>query len=153
MKLSAFTRATLVDLALPAGSKDEILDSARLAVNPDRARPLTAPVEAGFEVRSMGLKATDYMTTDVVVVSRAANVAEIAALLKKHRITGVPVVDEEKRLLGLVTHEELINIFNLTTSRCSMSWRFLMTSVRSKPSLWRRSSRRCFLPRTSWRPI
>jgi CBS domain-containing protein len=47
----------------------------------------------------------------VVVVGRAANVAEIAALLKKHRITGVPVVDEEKRLLGLVTHEELINIF------------------------------------------
>jgi len=59
----------------------------------------------------MGLKARDYMTTDVVVVGRAANVAEIAALMKKHRITGVPVVDEEKRLLGLVTHEELINIF------------------------------------------
>jgi CBS-domain-containing membrane protein len=59
----------------------------------------------------MGLKARDYMTTDVVVVGRAANVAEIAALLKKHRITGVPVVDEEKRLLGLVTHAELINIF------------------------------------------
>ena len=37
--------------------------------------------------------------------------AEIAALMKKHRITGVPVVDEEKRLLGLVTHEELIKIF------------------------------------------
>ena len=49
----------------------------------------------------MGLKASDYMTTDVVVVGRAANVAEIAALMKKHRITGVPVVDEEKRLLDL----------------------------------------------------
>ena len=30
----------------------------------------------------MGLKARDYMTTDVVVVGRAANVAEIAALLR-----------------------------------------------------------------------
>ncbi|MCK4510845.1 CBS domain-containing protein [bacterium] len=59
----------------------------------------------------MGLKARDYMTTDVVAVGRAANVAEIAALLKKHRITGVPVVDGDKRLLGLVTHEELISIF------------------------------------------
>ena len=59
----------------------------------------------------MGLKARDYMTTDVIAVGRAANVAEIAALLKKHRITGVPVVDGDKRLLGLVTHEELINIF------------------------------------------
>jgi CBS-domain-containing membrane protein len=59
----------------------------------------------------MGLRAGDYMTTDVVTVGRAANVAEIAALLKKHRIPGVPVVDEERRVLGLVTHEELINIF------------------------------------------
>jgi CBS-domain-containing membrane protein len=59
----------------------------------------------------MGLKTRDYMTTDVVSVGRAANMAEIATLLKKHRITGVPVVDEENRLLGLVTHEELINIF------------------------------------------
>jgi CBS-domain-containing membrane protein len=59
----------------------------------------------------MGLKAGDYMTTDVVTVGRAANVAEIVALLKKHRIPGVPVVDEERRVLGLVTHEELIKIF------------------------------------------
>lgn len=59
----------------------------------------------------MILKARDFMTTDVVAVGRAANVAEIAALLKKHRITGVPVTDESERLLGLVTHEELIRIF------------------------------------------
>ena len=59
----------------------------------------------------MSMKAKDHMTTDVVSVSRAANVAEIARLLKKHRITGVPVVDADNRLLGLVTHEELISIF------------------------------------------
>jgi CBS domain-containing protein len=59
----------------------------------------------------MGLKAGDYMTTDLVTVGRAANVAEIVSLLKKHRIPGVPVVEEDKLLLGLVTHEELINIF------------------------------------------
>lgn len=57
------------------------------------------------------MKARSYMTTDVISVGRAANVAEIASLLKKHRITGVPVVDGDDRLLGVVTHEELINIF------------------------------------------
>ena len=57
------------------------------------------------------MKARDYMTTDVITVGRAANVAEIAFILKKHRVTGVPVVDEKRRLLGVVTHEELINIF------------------------------------------
>ncbi len=57
------------------------------------------------------MKARDYMTRDVITVGRAANVAHIASILKKHRITGVPVTDEEGRLLGVVTHEELINIF------------------------------------------
>jgi CBS domain-containing protein len=57
------------------------------------------------------MKARDYMTRDVVTVGRSANIAEIARLLGEHRITGVPVVDEEGRLLGVVTHEELINVF------------------------------------------
>lgn len=57
------------------------------------------------------MKVKDHMTTGVISVGRAANVAEIALLLKKHRITGVPVVDGDDRLLGVVTHEELINIF------------------------------------------
>ncbi len=57
------------------------------------------------------MKARDYMSTDVVSVGRAANVDEIASLLKKRAISGVPVVDEENKLLGVVTHEELINIF------------------------------------------
>ena len=68
--------------------------------------------EAGGQpLRAVSMKAKDYMTADVISVGRAANVAEIAALLKKHAITGVPVVNGENRLLGVVTHEELINIF------------------------------------------
>jgi CBS domain-containing protein len=57
------------------------------------------------------MKARDHMTRDVISVGRASNIAEIASLLKKHGISGVPVVDAEGHLLGVVTHEELINIF------------------------------------------
>ncbi|MBD3347796.1 MAG: CBS domain-containing protein [Candidatus Eisenbacteria bacterium] len=57
------------------------------------------------------MKARDYMSGDVVSVGRAANMAEIVDVLNKHKISGVPVVDGEERLLGVVTHEELINIF------------------------------------------
>ena len=57
------------------------------------------------------MKARNHMTRDVISVGRAANIAEIASLLKKHNISGVPVVDSEGRLLGVVTHEELINVF------------------------------------------
>jgi CBS domain-containing protein len=57
------------------------------------------------------MKARNHMTSDVISVGRAADIAEIASLLKKHGISGVPVVDREGRLLGVVTHEELINVF------------------------------------------
>jgi CBS domain-containing protein len=57
------------------------------------------------------MKVRDHMTGDVVTVRRTANVAEIATLLARHRITGVPVVDGDGRLAGVVTHEELMNIF------------------------------------------
>jgi CBS domain-containing protein len=57
------------------------------------------------------MKARDYMSRDVVSVGRASNMAEIVDVLNKHKISGVPVVDGEGKLLGVVTHEELINIF------------------------------------------
>jgi CBS domain-containing protein len=57
------------------------------------------------------MKVRDYMTRDVVSVGRAANMAEIVDLLNKHEVSGVPVVDGEGKLLGVVTHEELISIF------------------------------------------
>ncbi len=57
------------------------------------------------------MKARNYMTREVVTVDRSANIAEIARLLREHKITGVPVVDGDGHLLGVVTHEELINIF------------------------------------------
>jgi len=57
------------------------------------------------------VKARNYMTREVVTVGRSTNIAEIARLLREHKITGVPVVDDDGHLLGVVTHEELINIF------------------------------------------
>jgi len=57
------------------------------------------------------MKVREHMTSDVITVHRTANVAEIAKLLARHRITGVPVIDVDGRLAGVVTHEELMNIF------------------------------------------
>jgi CBS domain-containing protein len=57
------------------------------------------------------VKVRDYMSTDVVSIGRAADVSEIASLLKKHSVSGVPVVDEGGRLLGTVSHEEVLSIF------------------------------------------
>lgn len=54
------------------------------------------------------MKAKDIMTRDVVTVAPNASVHEVAALLAKHNISGIPVADKDKRLLGLVSEGDLV---------------------------------------------
>jgi len=52
--------------------------------------------------------AHEIMTRDVITVQPHTPIDEIARLLVQHRITGVPVVDEEGRVLGIVSEFDLI---------------------------------------------
>ena len=53
------------------------------------------------------MKAKDIMTRDVITVRPNTTVEDIAHLLTKHRIGGVPVVDDERRVVGIVTERDL----------------------------------------------
>jgi CBS domain-containing protein len=54
------------------------------------------------------LTAADVMTTAVVTVRPETSIHEIAKLLCDHHISGVPVVEDEERLLGIVSEGDLI---------------------------------------------
>jgi len=54
------------------------------------------------------LKAKDIMTVDVVTVKPETTVEELARLLIEHKISGVPVVDGDDQLVGVVTENDLI---------------------------------------------
>lgn len=54
------------------------------------------------------LKARDIMTTDVLTVSKDARVKDIAKLFSDKRIGGAPVVDENGKVIGIVTDGDLI---------------------------------------------
>lgn len=54
------------------------------------------------------LKVRDIMQADVVTVSPEATVRELAGVLAKHKISGVPVVDEEGHVLGMVSEADVI---------------------------------------------
>jgi len=54
------------------------------------------------------MTAADIMTSPVVSVAPDTSVGEIARVLSERRISGVPVVDTEGRLLGMVTEEDLV---------------------------------------------
>ncbi len=55
-----------------------------------------------------GLKARDIMTADVIAVYPETSVEEVAALLIKHRISGIPVIDKDRRVLGVVSESDII---------------------------------------------
>lgn len=55
-----------------------------------------------------GIKAKDIMTGNVVAVYPDVPIQEIARLLIKHRISGVPVIDKERRVLGVVSESDII---------------------------------------------
>lgn len=54
------------------------------------------------------LKAKDIMTRHVVVVSPETDIAQAARLLLENHFNGLPVVDEEGRLRGIICQEDLI---------------------------------------------
>ncbi|BCG48113.1 CBS domain protein sometimes clustered with YjeE [Citrifermentans bremense] len=54
------------------------------------------------------LKAKDIMTKDVITVRRDTTVRDLAQLFAQHRISTVPVVDEEGLLVGIVSESDLI---------------------------------------------
>lgn len=50
----------------------------------------------------------DIMTRDIVKVRPGTSVSDIALLMSQHRISGVPVVDEQDRVLGVVTELDMV---------------------------------------------
>lgn len=54
------------------------------------------------------LQARDIMTREVITVTPETSVSEVAFLLDKHRISGVPVLDKEDWVVGVITQSDLV---------------------------------------------
>jgi CBS-domain-containing membrane protein len=55
------------------------------------------------------LKAKDIMTKDVITVKPDTTIEELARTLMKNQISGVPVVDDKGKVVGVVTENDLIS--------------------------------------------
>lgn len=58
----------------------------------------------------MTIKVTQFMTRSVVTVSMEAPVIEAVRLLRKHKVKGIPVVDDAGRVAGMFTLKNLLYI-------------------------------------------
>lgn len=50
------------------------------------------------------------MTTDVLTATPTTHVCEAIHLLVDHHITGLPVIDAERHIQGIITEEDLIHL-------------------------------------------
>lgn len=56
----------------------------------------------------MNATVNDVMTTTVVVVKQGASYKEMAALLRKHRVSAFPVLDDNQKVIGIVSEADLL---------------------------------------------
>ncbi len=56
----------------------------------------------------MKTKVKDVMTTPVVAVKPNASFRELAATLRRHRVSALPVVDDDTRLIGIVSEADML---------------------------------------------
>ncbi|HUV56621.1 MAG TPA: CBS domain-containing protein [Dehalococcoidales bacterium] len=56
------------------------------------------------------MKVRDVMITDVITVTPDTSVEEASALVEKHRIGTLPVIDESKNLVGIITSTDLLHL-------------------------------------------
>ena len=66
------------------------------------------------------MRAKDIMTTSVVTVSPETDIAEAVKLMLDRQISGVPVIDDSGRLIGILTEGDLMRRAELDTGR--QSW-------------------------------
>lgn len=68
------------------------------------------------------MKALDVMSSPVIAVSPEADVVDAVQLMLRNRISGLPVVDERHRLVGLLSEADLLRRPEMGTTRKQTPW-------------------------------
>jgi CBS domain-containing protein len=68
------------------------------------------------------MNAADVMVSNVITVNVDATIQEVARTLAANRISGVPVVDRESKLAGIVSEGDLIRRSEIGTERTRSWW-------------------------------
>ena len=68
------------------------------------------------------LTAADVMQNDVLTVNADATVVEAARTMLRHKISGLPVVDRNQRLVGIVSEGDLLRRSEIGTERHRSRW-------------------------------
>jgi len=91
------------------------------------------------------LNASDIMTTDVITVKKETNLKDLARLLYRNHINGVPVVDDDGLLIGIICESDLIRKdkkLHIPTVVAIFDWVLYLESPKRDPANQCHDSRR-----------
>jgi CBS domain-containing protein len=89
------------------------------------------------------MKASDVMTRRVISVERDATILQAVRLMLQNEVSGLPVVDEGARLVGIVTEGDFLRRSELHTQRRRSRWlQFLIGPGRLADEYVRANSRK-----------
>lgn len=86
------------------------------------------------------MRARDVMTREVLAVKPETSVYDVARLLVEQRISGVPVVDEELKLVGILTEGDLFRRREIGTEKIRSWWSEMVASTATLASEYAQSS-------------
>jgi CBS domain-containing protein len=89
------------------------------------------------------LTASDVMTTDVISVPSEMSVREIAKLLYTRRISGVPVVAEDQRVIGIVSEGDLVGHAEVVGEQRRSWWLVLFSNENALARDYAKTHGRC----------
>ena len=80
------------------------------------------------------LKVKDLMTKDVISVKKETPIYEAMELLRKNDITGMPVIEDDMTLVGVITEKDVLRLFYADEDERNKTVDFFMT--RPAVSYW-----------------
>jgi CBS domain-containing protein len=63
-------------------------------------------------LKSQNLQVKDLLTDNLLLIEEGEDLAKAASVMIKNKISGIPVVDKNKNLVGLIDKSDIVNAFN-----------------------------------------
>ncbi len=77
-----------------------------------------------LSLKSQNLQVRDLLSEDLVTIEDGDDLATAANLMIKNKISGMPVVDSEKNLVGIIDKSDIVNAFNNVKSDKHLSQKY-----------------------------
>ncbi len=65
------------------------------------------------ERMALSIKVSEVMTANVVTVNEDADIEEAIRLLSNNRVSGLPVTDNEKHVVGVITEADILSVMGM----------------------------------------